>query len=173
MNKKNQFVRDLLWVIGCKVDSNEKAWNKAKYWILDIFIFCYFLIFAVGGTINYMIKYRDDTFEILTGLFQLSATTSSLFAYFNLIIQKYLVNEAFDEIEMIVNKREKLVNNDSYTKVAKTVEKCFKYPIATFAGGITVNSIVTMILSASKDIKKGDICTENWSSPYQFTYDRQ
>lgn len=167
--KTNQFNSLLLNLIGCKLNLHANTADKAKYLIINMLIFSYFFYFAFVSSIFFGYENWNNTIEVLFTLFQLSAIVSGMFAYLNLIYRKNLANETFNDIEVIVSEREKLVRNDLYPKMIKTAEMYVKYPIVFFAGSTIINSIVAMIFNAITDIVKGEIHTEKWFLPYRYT----
>lgn len=167
--KTNEFHRFMLSLVGCNQNSKLSKLDKVKHWIIIAMIFSYYFYFAFVSTITFLIVNWNNTTEILTALFQLSGVISGLLAYINLICYQNLVNETFRYIEMIVNQRKKLVNEDLYSKMIRIAEKYVKYPFLICVVSTALNALVPIIFNVIMDILRGEIHTENWFLPFRFT----
>lgn len=76
-----------------------------------------------------------------------------------------------NEIEVIVNEREKLLvsdDDDSYQIAIDKVEKFVKYPLIFFIGTVLFLAILPMLYSGLRDLMRGEVRTEDWYLPYRF-----
>lgn len=123
----------------------------------------------VACTIYYIIDYWNDKTEVCMVLYQFFAFTSCAVTYLNLIYRKNLINEMFNDIEVTVGEREKLVGGDLYAKTSAKVEIFVKIPLIFFIGTIAFIASQSMLFNGVIDLMHGEVHFENWSLPYRYS----
>lgn len=166
--KTNKFNYKITYLLGFNLGPDATFSAKFKSLLMNIFVLIRLICFDMLATILFMKEHSDDLITFMIAFYQVPAYGSCILTYIYFSLNKKIINEVFNEIEIIVVKRMKLVDSNVYEKAIKKAEIYAIYPMISFIVFVSFDSILMLMVDATCGIINDDIHTEKWYLPFSY-----
>lgn len=121
---------------------------------------------ATCPSVNYIKDHMDNVGDFLISSFHVPGLVAPMFSYMTFAYHKVHVNEVFNEIERLVNRRMKKCDNGAYEQTIKMSNIYVKYPFIIVFGLFFANICIAVVIFALIDLRNGEFHTEKWYLAY-------